>query len=530
MNWRLAILMLFLGAQFHAGLAAERGGSGVPKRGGILHLSEPSDLRSLDPAIAYDNASVPLCKMLFRGLLDYDESVNLVPDQASDWNISVDGKTYTFHLRPGVRFANGRLVEANDYIYSFERILNPKVASPGQTFFLCLKGADDYVAGKAAHVAGLRAPDAHTLVIELAAPQFTFRYVLAMNFANVVPREVVEKYGDDFQSHLVGSGPYKLTEWRRGVRWHFERNAYYAGTDGYVDALELMVGADEATTSMMIERGEIHSTLASPADAIRFKRDARLADWLRLVSTANVDYIFMNTEMKPFDDVRVRRAVNHAINKERLVKLTGGFNSVANGIVPVSLGWTNETYTRYDYNPEKARALLREAGFPNGFKTELWYMVDLPVIARLAQGAQQDLHEIGIEAELKPVNGSTFLIKASSRKQIAFGVWGWFADYPDPSNFLDVLFNGSRIAETDCNNVAFLNNPAINQLLDAAAINMNADERTKILREAEKLLMADAPWVPLVNERVPVLVNSRLKGQLVHPVWMWRYEKVWLEP
>jgi len=291
-----------------------------------------------------------------------------------------------------------------------------------------------------------------------------------------------------------------------------------------------MIGADDTTATMMIERGEIDRALASPPEALRFKRDPRLSSWLKLVDTPNVDYMFMNTEMKPFDDVRVRRAVNYAINKERLVRLTGGFNSQADGIVPVSMGWTNDTYARYDYNPEKARALLREAGFPNGFKTELWYMVDLVVTARLAQGAQQDLHEVGIDADLKPANGSTFIIKASGRRQIPLGVWSWFADYPDPSNFLDVLFNGGRITDTDCNNVAFYNNPAVNQLVDTAATSMNVDERTKLFREAEKLLMADAPWVPLVNERVPMIVNPRLKGKIVHPVWMWRYEKVWPEP
>jgi ABC-type transport system substrate-binding protein len=140
------------------------------------------------------------------------------------------------------------------------------------------------------------------------------------------------------------------------------------------------------------------------------------------------------------------------------------------------------------------------------------------------------LKQVGIDAELKPANGSTFLIKASARRQVSFGVWGWFADYPDPSNFLDVLFNGARITDTDCNNVAFYNNPAVNQLLDAASINMSVDERSKLFREAEKLIMADAPWVPLVNEQIPVLVNPRVRGKLIHPVWLWRYEKVWLDP
>ncbi|MEY4385847.1 MAG: hypothetical protein RLY20_1130 [Verrucomicrobiota bacterium] len=532
MNKKFIITVLFgaLLLGFNHGVPAVEAEIGkASKRGGRLQLAYSTDIRSLDPAISYDGSSLPLCKMLFRGLLDFDEGVNLVTDQASDWNISPDGLTYTFHLRPGVRFANGRAVVASDYLYSFERIINPKVASPGQTFFMGIKGAAEFAAGKAAHVSGLTAPDAQTFVVQLSEPQFTFRYVLAMGFASVVPREIVERYGSDFQSHLIGSGPYVLAEWKRGVRWRFERNPHYSGTDGYVDGVDIVIGPDEATLAMMMDRGETDCLIAGPVDTVRYKRDAKLAAMLHPVETANVSYIYMNTEMKPFDDIRVRQAVNHAINKERLVRLCGSFGRVAEGIAPSSLGWTNSTFKRYDYDPAKARALLREAGFPDGFKTELWFMLDLPVCAKLAQGAQQDLRDVGIIVELKPANGSTYMIKAGTRRQIPFGAWSWVADYPDPSNFLDVLFNGDRITETDCNNVAFYNNPEVNRLLNDASRNMDFAQRTVQLQSAERLIMADAPWVPVVNERIAVVVNPRIHGQVVHPVWIWRYEKVWPE-
>jgi oligopeptide transport system substrate-binding protein len=501
-----------------------------PGRGGTLHLIEPTDLRSLDPAIAYDSESQPLVRLLFRGLLDYDDGSGLVPAQAKDWNISPDGETYTFHLRPGVRFANGREVEAQDYVFSFERVLNPATSSPGQGFFMNIQGAPEFVAGKAAHVSGLRAPDKRTLIIQLQAPLFTFRYVLAMTFAAAEPREVVQRYGKDFQYHLIGSGPYCLSEWRRGIQWRLVRNPYYTGPDGYVNAVDIMIGGDITTETMMLERGEVDRVLASPAEAVRFERDPRLRTWLVRAPMVNTDYLFMNTEMKPFDNVLVRRAVNYAINKVRLVRLDGGFASVANGIVPPSMPWSNPGLPYYDYDPEKARVLLREAGYPNGFPTTLGYMEDAPFYVRLAQGIQQDLQQVGIDASLNPVNSAAFLVKASSRRQIPFGVWGWFQDYPDPSDFLDVLFNGRYITDTDCNNVSFYNNPRVNRPLDQAMSSMNPDERTRLFRQAEDLIMRDAPWVPLDHEVVPLLYNPRVHGAQPHPVWGWRYEWMWLDP
>jgi oligopeptide transport system substrate-binding protein len=503
---------------------------GEPRRGGTLHLVEPTDFRSLDPAIAYDTESVPIVRLLFRGLLDYDDGVNLVPAQAKDWSISTDGKTYTFHLRPGIRFADGREVEAEDYVFSFERILNPATESPGQGFFMGIQGAAEFAAGKAMHVSGLRAPDSRTLIIQLQQPQFTFRYVLAMTFAVAEPRDVVRRYGRDFENHLDGSGPYRLVEWQRGVRVRFARNPFYIGPDGYVDAVDVMIGGDSSTEAMMLERGELDRVLAGPPEAIHFERDPRLRSWLVGVPTANTDYMFMNTEMKPFDQVLVRRAVNYAINKSRLVRLTGGFATIATGIVPPAMSWTNSGLPVYDYDPKKARALLREAGYPNGFKTTFSYLEDSPIFVRMAQDVQQDLQQVGIDASLRPANFAAFDLEVTSRHQIPLGAWGWFQDYPDPSDFLDVLFNGRYITDTDCNNESFYNSPAANRLLDQATASVDPAERTRLFLQAEDLIMGDAPWVPLIHEILPVLYNPRVHGTSPHPVWLWRYEWMWLDP
>jgi len=503
---------------------------GEPIRGGTLRIIEQADFRSLDPAIAYDLESIPVTRLLFRGLLEYDDGVNLGPGQASDWSISPDGRTYTFHLKPGVKFANGREVEAADYVFSFERILDPATDSPGQGFFTDIEGAPEFVAGKTNHVSGLSAPDKRTLIIRLLKPLYTFRYVLGMTFASVEPRDVVAQYGKDFQYHLIGSGPYMLAEWRRGIRWRIVRNPYYTGPDGYVDAVDVRIVADASTGTMMLERNETDRVKPSPAEAVMFAHDPERRSWLVGVPTVGTDYVFMNTEMKPFDNPFVRQAMNYAINKARINSLTGGFTTIANGIVPPQMSWTNTGLPHYDYDPEKARALLRQAGYPDGIKTTLAYEADNPMFARMAQGIQQDLQQAGIDISLRPANFTAFDYEAGTRHQTPCGIWGWYQDYPDPSDFLDVLFNGRYITDTDCNNTAFYSNPEVNSILDQATSSLNEQERTVLFKKAEDLIMQDAPWVPLDHEIIPELFSPRVHGTQPHPVWLWRYEWMWLDP
>jgi ABC-type transport system substrate-binding protein len=500
-----------------------------PLRGGTLRLSFPTEFRSLDPAFGFDGSAVPLIKLLFRGLLDYDDGTNLVLDQAAEEIISADQTTYTYRLRSGIRFSNGREVQAADYIYSFERILNPTNGSVGQTYFLDIEGAEAFAAGKTNHVTGLSAPDSRTLVIRLREPRFTFRYILAMCFAVVVPREEVERPGAEFGTRLVGSGPYRVRDWQRDVRWRMERNPYYSLPDGYVDGLEIMIGPDPGVAAMMLVRGEIDRMQAGPAEASRFRKDPALRSWIQAVDTANTDYFFMNTEMPPFDRREVRQAFNYAVDKGRIIQLTGGFGMVANGIVPVSMPWQNPAATHYSHDPNTARHLLAQAGFPNGFKTDLWCILSRPIDIRIASAVQQDLAAIGVDVRLKPVSYPSFQVAVQSRKRVAFGFWGWMQDYPDASNFLDALLRGDRIRDSGCNNSAFYANTEVDRFLALAEKSLSATARVDLYQRAEIQIMADAPWIPILHEQIPMLNHPRLRGAKAHPVWLWRYEKMWLK-
>ena len=500
----------------------------TPRRGGTLRLWFPRDFRSLDPAIGFTDDSVPLQLLLFRGLLNFDGSGRLILDQAGAWTVSPDGRTYTFHLKAGVRFAHGRNVEAEDYVFSFERILDPRTGSVGQSYFLDIAGAKEFVEGRAAHVAGLRAPDPHTLIIELAKPSFTFRYVLTMMFATVLPREIVHAQGTGFQYHMVGSGPYRMTEWRRDVRWRFERNPHYSGTDGWVDAVEIAIGGDPMVGVMMVERGEVDRVSADKVSALRFERDPRLRSWLHPVAPVALGYLFLNTELEPFNDVRVRRAMNHAIDRQRLIKLVGRLAVAAHGVVPPAMPWVNPGLPAYEFSPEKARVLLHEAGLAAGFKTTLWFDRTHPINPLMAEGIQQDLRALKIDVELRGVSQPAFEVTVDSRRQAPCGIGNWTQDYPDPGNFLDLLLNGDRITDQNCLNRAFYNNVEVNHRLRIAANSLDAEDRLRLYREAESLVMLDAPWMPLYHHQYPIVCHPRLRGDVPDPVWLWRYENLWL--
>ena len=500
-----------------------------------LRLAIPSDVNSLDPAIAYDVIAWPLVRLMYNGLVDYDDELNLVPWQSRSWNVSEDGRTLTFALRPGIRFSNGREISARDYVYTLQRILEPKTKSPGQGFFRNIVGARAFQDGKASAVTGLSAPNDTTFVIQLEQPDLTFLHVLAMPFAFVVPREEVAKHPDNFSQHPVGSGPFVMTLWQRGSHLRFERSPTYAHLEAIrLNAVDIRIGGDETLHMMMFERGEtdiasITATGIPAPDFIRVMNTPRLKQLVESQSLNATYYLSLNNEIPPFDNVKVRQALNYAVNRERIISLISDRGVLAKGVLPPGMPGFNPELTGYGYDPEKARTLLAEAGFPKGFQTELLMVSQNDTESKIAQVVQQDLKNVGITVDLKPVTGATRIEALSTRKSVAFGTFAWYQDYPDPSNFMDVLLNGNRITDVNCNNAAFYNNPAVNALLEGAAHDIHQDRRLELYRQAEEIIVKEAPWVFLYHPKMYVLRQPWLKGMKLNPVWPYQFEKLWLE-
>ena len=508
----------------------------IPKRGGTLRLAMPNDISSFDPALAFDTISEPFLMLVYQGLVEYDDGVKLLPCLAKNWTISADQRIYSFHIRPGVRFSNGRVVVASDFVYTLERTLDPKLAALSESFFEEIAGAPDYRAGKTPHVRGLRAPSDDTLVIELTAPDPSFLYILTLPGALVVPREAVAQYGQSFGSHPVGTGPYRLTEWLRAVRMRFERNPLSTQSDRqYLDAIDVMEGGDRELHLMMFERGEldIANITADPGipvpDFIRIQHTPRWQGLIECMSAASSYFLVLNTELPPFNELKVRQAMNYAIDKDKIVRLLHGTSTPANSVLPPPVPGYNPNLNVYAYDPAKARRLLAESGHADDISFNLWYETDSTKPDTTATAIQYDLLQVGIHARLNPVSFPAFLDATQRRKTAQCSISGWSQDYPDPGDFLDTMFNGHRITDEGCQNLAFYNNPKVNDLLAEAATCPDPDRRLHLYQVAERTMLTDAPVVPLYFARIYALRQPWLRGCYLHPVLYFRFERMWLD-
>lgn len=546
--WIVVVLALTAGV-----VSFVRPAGSSASRTNVFRLALPTDVHSLDSAIAYEVDSWPLVRLVNQGLLDYDQGTELRPWLARELpQVSPDGRTITFRLREGIKFSNGRELVADDFVYTLERLLDPATKSPGEGFFRNIRGAKAFQEartkdGDAARakgekavrkteptrVDGLKAVDSHTFQITLEAPDLAFLHVMAMPFAYVVAREQVEKWGENYHQHPIGTGPYVLQEWRRSTRIVYAPNPHYdsARPDApKLAGVEALIGADEILQLMMFERGELDYLAAIPdPDFVRITTSPRWKQSVVSMPTCATRYLSLNTEMEPFNDLRVRQAVCHALNKERLLTIIKGQGVAARTVLPPNMVGYSPNHRNYEYNPGKARALLAAAGKAEGLAVSLWLSIDDNRNVRIGQAVQQDLREIGIKVDLKPVAGTIFQDAAGRRKNMAFGLQAWYQDYPDPSNFLDVLLNGERIVEVHSNNKAFYSNPQVNALLKRAAVATNPGLRLSLYQQAEKQVLEDAPWACLYHPKVYMMRQPWLHGLEPNPVWPVRYERLWIE-
>jgi oligopeptide transport system substrate-binding protein len=415
------------------------------KQGGSMVVTFKDDISTLDPAIGYDWKNWSMIKSLFDGLLDYKPgTTEIVPDLAESFDVAPDGLSYTFHLRHGVKFHNGREMKAADVKYSLERTCNPKTQSPGAGYYGSLKGFDDFQAGKAQELAGVTTPDDYTVKIELSHPDATLLHLMALNFSFVVPKEEVEKYGADFGKHPVGTGAFKLAEWNSGQDLVFERNKdYYKQGLPHLDKITFQIGQEPVVALLRLQKGEIDiaGDGIPPSKYEEVLKDPKMKKDVTIVDQLNTDYLSMNVNIPPFDKVEVRQAVNMAINKDRVLKLINNRGVAANQPLPPAMPGYVKDYKGYPYDPAKAKALMAKAGLAGGVTTDL-YVQNVDPNPRIAQAIQQDLAKIGIKANIKSLDQGT-VIAAGGKKDGAPMIWSggmaWIADFPDASNFYTAI-------------------------------------------------------------------------------------------
>jgi ABC-type transport system substrate-binding protein len=490
------------------------------KQGGEMIVTYKDDVSTLDPAIGYDWQNWSMIKSLFNGLMDYEPgTTELIPDLAESYEISDDGLTYTFKLHAGVTFHNGRELTADDVKWSIERVVRPETQSPGQGFFGMIAGFDEVAAGDTPELSGIEVVDPTTVIFTLSRPDATFLHVMAINFSFAVPKEAVEEHGEDFGRNPVGTGAYKMTDWTLGQQVVFERNPdYYREGLPKLDRIEFQVGQEPLVALLRLQQGEVDilGDGVPPAKFLEVKNTP--SDDYQVIEGGQLHtgYVTMNVKMAPFDNKLVRQAVNHAINKDRIIRIVNGRAVPANQPLPPAMPGYAEDYEGYAYDPETAKELLAEAGMEGGFETELFAMNTDPN-PRIAQAIQQDLAAVGITAELKTLAQAN-VIAAGGEEDQAPMIWSggmaWIADFPDPSNFYGPILGCGGAVPGGWNWAWYCNEELDAKAAEADAMTdpAKAEERLALWEEIFLGVMEDAPWAPVFNEQRFTMKAERLGG------------------
>ncbi|WP_327212487.1 ABC transporter substrate-binding protein (plasmid) [Rhizobium beringeri] len=512
----------------------------TPKQGGDIVVTYKDDITTLDPAIGYDWVNWSMIKSLYSRLMDYAPGTpNPVPSLAESFTVSPDGLTYTFKLHKGVKFSNGREVVASDVKYSIERAVNPKTQGPGAGFFGAIKGFEEETGGKTTTLSGIETPDDSTVIFNLSRPDATFLHVLAINFASVVPKEAVEAAAGDFGKKPVGSGTFILKDWTIGQQLVFERNKdYFVKGVPYIDSFKVEVGQEPLVALLRLQKGEVDiaGDGIPPAKFLEIKNSADGAQMIVDGEQLHTGYITLNTKVKPFDNVKVRQALNMAINKDRITRILNGRATPANQPLPPLMPGYDKAFTGYAYDVAKAKALLAEAGYPDGFETVL-YSTNTDPQPRIAQAIQQDLAAIGVKAEVRALAQAN-VISAGGTEGEAPMIWSggmaWIADFPDPSNFYGPILGCAGAVPGGWNWSWYCNADLDKRAVAADSMSdpAKAAERTAAWGKIFTDIMADAPWVPVINERRVVAKSLRMGGAdniYIDPTRVINYDAIYVK-
>lgn len=506
-----------------------------PQYGGTMVITYQNDIATLDPAIGYDWDNWGMEKWVFDALLGYDADMNLVPYLAEGMpTVSQDGTVYTFTVKKGVKFHNGRELTADDVAYTITRVIDSETKSPGQSFYFTIKGAQEFANGEADAVEGIEVVDDYTIRFTLTQPDASFLNVMALNFSFVVPSEEVERWGEDFGHHPVGTGPFAFTEWTPGQQILFQRNEeYFREGIPYLDGVKVQIGVTPDVALLRLERGEVDllGDGIPPGEFVRLTQDSEWQDQIVHEVRVNTTHIALNTQMAPFDDVRVRRAVNMAIDKKRIVQLLNGRGQVAQTILPPLMPGYDPNAEGYEYDPEAAKELLAAAGYPNGFSTFI-ECISVDPEPKLCESIQNDLKQIGIDLEVRTLASSTVINDAGTPGKVPM-VWSgglaWTQDYPHPSDFYGPILGCGSAVEGGWN-WAWYCNPELDARELKARGMKDWDASMEEYKEIFRVLREEAVWVPVFHLEDYNAHSEAMHGdtrEFMHPVHDIRVPLLW---
>lgn len=494
-----------------------------------FRYNEPTGIASLDPAFAKNQSIIWPVHQLYNTLVQTDMHLNIIPSLAKSWNISEDKKTYYFHLRRDVFFQDnaafpngkGRLLVASDIVYSLTRLVDKKTASSGAWIF------NEKISGTDA----FQAPDDSTFILHVLRPFHPMLGLLSMQYCSIVPWEVVKKYGRDFRNHPCGTGPFQFKSWEEGQELILIKNERYFEKDSentrlpYLDAIKISFFDNRATEFLLLQQNRLdfmNDIDPSFKDEILNKKGELKKEWegrilLSKSPYLNTEYLgilvdssLIQVKLSPLRFLKIRQAINYGIDREKMMTyLRNSIGTPAeSGFVPPGLpSFDSSKVQGYHYNPSKSRELLKEAGYPNGIGLPMITLKTIDIYADLAGFIARQLQEVGISIQID-ITQKSLLLEETAKSQAMFFRASWIADYPDAENFLSIFYSGNPAPP----NYTRYSNKIFDELYQKSLQENNDSLRYSLYQEMDKLVIKDAPVVPLWYDQVIHLVNPAVSG------------------
>ena len=494
----------------------DKGSTSKSDEGGVLIYGRGGDSVALDPAVVTDGESFIVTQQIYETLVKYGEdNTEIEPALAESWEVSKDAKTYTFKLKSGIKFHDGTDFNAEAVVKNFDRWAQSKDEAKFAYYPSMFGGFE----GDKGHVIkDVKAIDDTTVEFTLNRPLAPFLKNVAMSTFAIASPTAFEKDPEGLSKNPVGTGPFKFKSWKQGSTVEVVKNEDY-WQDGLpkLDGITFKIIKDNSARLNAVTKGEVDLMDGlNPSDLGKVKADKNLQIFER--PSMNVGYYSFNTEMEPFNKKEVRQAISHLINKEDLIKnFYEGTAEPAKNPMPPSVSGYNDNVEDYDYDVEKAKELLKKAGYEKGFKMDLWAMpVSRPYMPdgqKVAEAIQASLKEVGIEAKISTYEWATYLEKVQAGEAQSF-LLGWTGDNGDADNFLYTLFDKENIG---ANNYARYDNEEVHKLLLEAQATADEEKRNQLYGKAQEIIHEDAPWVPLVHSLPQLAGVKTIKGFVPHP-------------